>query len=361
MSMKRSRGVFSFCLGVLMVLSGCLGGTLAAETTYTNPAMLEDVQYRNPVFDENFADPCIIRAEDGTIYAYATQDQWADGQTHLCAILKTTDLVNWTYVGDVFDQIPSWNYGQAIWATDIINIGGTYVFYYTLIDDYESNPAIGAAVADSPEGPFVDKGKILDRYSIGLYAIDPFPVYDEDGKLYLICGNYEQGSYYIELAADGLSTIGNRKQLCPGFEGVYIIRRNGYYYLFGSLGSVWEGENSTYHVCVARSENLLGPYVNKSGEVLTEKNKDIDTLVIAPGSGERFFGGPGNCSILQDDNGVDWMIYHAVDSDHPYIAKDYTRRPMCIDPLVWDEDGWPSILNLQPSLEGYARPVFSAK
>ena len=46
-------------------------------------------------------------------------------------------------------------------------------------------------------------------------------------------------------------------------EGTYIIKRDGYYYLFGSAGSCCDGANSTYHVVVARSENLMGPYVNK--------------------------------------------------------------------------------------------------
>lgn len=327
------------------------------------PALGEGAPYYNPVFDESFADPCAIRGEDGYIYAYGTPDEWSDGSFNLCPILRSKNLVEWEHIGNVFETIPDWNYSEAIWATEIKKIGDKYLFYYTLIDDYEFNPSIGVAVADHPAGPFTDHGKVVDTaFMSGVFIIDPFVFYDEEGNLYMTCGNYDQGSFYLPLTADGLSLLNTEKanRLSPGFEGVYIIQREGMYYLFGSLGTVWEGAESTYHVCVARSEDILGPYVNKAGELLTEANKDDGTTVILkPGTGDRFIGGPGNNAIIQDDNGVYWMVYHGVDSDKPYMNNGGTRRPLCIDPIYWDDEGWPYMKDGVPSLAGELAPVFT--
>ncbi len=341
--------------------AGATAPSVAPSPEAVNPQKGEEIVYQNPVFNETFADPSVIRGEDGWLYAFATQDGWEDGKTHLNAIIRSRDLVNWEYVGDVFEELPDWNDSAAIWATDILKVGDKYLFYYTLIDKRDENPAIGVASADSPAGPFTDHGKIIDARSFGIFAIDPFPVYDENGKLYLVCGNYEQGTYIFPLTDDGLKRNGARQKLAAGFEGAYIIRRNGYYYLFGSLGSCCEGLNSTYHVCVARSETLTGPYVGRDGQVLTEANKDEGTILLEgkkPADGSRYLLGPGNNCIVRDDNGVDWIVYHAIDSEKPTMENGGTRRPLCIDPLVWDEDGWPTVMGGAPSTEGRVLPYF---
>ena len=65
---------------------------------------------------ETFADPHVIRAQDGTYYAYGTTDPLNDRdrdaagelRTHRIPMLRSTDLVNWTYVGDAFRAAPDW-------------------------------------------------------------------------------------------------------------------------------------------------------------------------------------------------------------------------------------------------------------
>ena len=54
--------------------------------------------YTNPVFDPVFADPCIIRGDDGYFYAYATEDYGCYGEEDRVAcipIIKSPDLVQW--------------------------------------------------------------------------------------------------------------------------------------------------------------------------------------------------------------------------------------------------------------------------
>ena len=54
---------------------------------------------------------------------------------------------------------------------------------------------------------------------------------------------------------------------------------------------------------------------------------------------------PGHNSIVEDEDGTLWMLYHAVDSGRPRARESdevNTRRIMLIDPIVW-EDGWPRV------------------
>lgn len=44
------------------------------------------------------------------------------------------------------------------------------------------------------------------------------------------------------------------------------MKRDRYYYLFGSRGTYCEGENSADNMAVGRSKNIKGPYVDKDGK-----------------------------------------------------------------------------------------------
>ena len=52
--------------------------------------------FTNPVIDRDAPDPTVIRAEDGTFYAYSTQ---RDGNV---PIYKSSDMVEWEYIGGAF-------------------------------------------------------------------------------------------------------------------------------------------------------------------------------------------------------------------------------------------------------------------
>ncbi|MBR7115812.1 MAG: family 43 glycosylhydrolase, partial [Alistipes sp.] len=84
--------------------------------------------YTNPVIDRDAPDPTVIRAEDGTFYAYAT---WRDRNI---PVYQSTDMVNWEYEGGVFaeGEVPQFVPGAAIWAPDINYIEGQYVLYFSM-------------------------------------------------------------------------------------------------------------------------------------------------------------------------------------------------------------------------------------
>ena len=308
--------------------------------------------YQNPIFEPVIADPSIVEGEDGYYYAYGTEDNWGDGMgARVVPIVRSVDLVEWEYAGEAFTEKPAWKEEGGIWAPDVSFFNDKYYMYYSQSTWGDANPAIGVAVADSPEGPFEDKGKLFDSKEIGVNnSIDPQLFVEEDGTAYLFWGSWH-GIWGIELSEDGLTYTGEKFQIAgTDFEAPYIVKRDDHYYFFGSMGSCCEGQWSTYRVAVGRAETLKGPYLDKDGKDIMGTS---GTLLLE--GGDRFVG-PGHNAIITDGKGDDWIIYHAIDKDTPWIGSGTTRRPLMLDKVKW-EDGWPSIEGGKPGEGTLVGPV----
>jgi arabinan endo-1,5-alpha-L-arabinosidase len=300
--------------------------------------------YVNPVYNRSMPDPTIIKGRNGYFYLYATED------TPHTPISKSKDLVNWEFVGTAFTQEsrPTFEPNGGLWAPDINYINGQYVLYYSMsVWGGGETCGIGAAIAARPEGPFSDKGKLFRSNEIGVHnSIDPFYI-EEDGKKYLFWGSFF-GLFAIELADDGLGLkyeAEKRKIAGNAFKGIYIHKKDDFYYLFASIGSCCEGLNSSYKLVVGRSESLFGPYVDKEGVGMMDNGYEI-----VVGSNDQFVGN-GHCSeIVQDDAGQDWILFHGYDVDNP------NGRIVLLDQVEW-VDGWPVINNGSPSISG-EKPYF---
>jgi arabinan endo-1,5-alpha-L-arabinosidase len=301
--------------------------------------------YKNPVVAKSLPDPTIIKGEDDFFYLYATED------IRNTPIHKSKDLVSWEFVGTAFtdETRPDFEPKGGLWAPDINFIGGKYVLYYSMsVWGGEWTCGIGVATSDSPEGPFTDYGKLFRSNEIGVQnSIDPFYI-EEDGKHYLFWGSF-RGIYAIELNSDGLALKPGAeiKQIAgTAYEGVFIHKKDGWYYLFASIGSCCEGVNSTYTTVVGRSENLFGPYKNKAGQSMMENHHEV----IIHGN-ERFVGTGHNSEIVQDDAGNDWMFYHAVDKNNPQ------GRVLMLDEVQWQNE-WPYVEGSTPAKE-WSKPEFN--
>ncbi|MGX5819819.1 family 43 glycosylhydrolase [Chitinophaga lutea] len=309
--------------------------------------------YRNPVFDHNFPDPNIVEGKDGFFYAYSTQVNWRKdsmGGPYIIPILRSKDLVNWKHVGAALEKRPSWKKEGGIWAPDVTYYRGRYLMYYSVSTWGDPNPGIGVAVSDKPEGPFEDKGKLFLSKEIGVAnSIDPFFMEDK-GKPYLVWGSFH-GIYGVPLSKDGLSVKGDTFRIAGNlYEGAYILKRDGYYYFFGSAGTCCEGARSTYRVLVGRSRKLKGPYLDRDGRPLLERG---GTLVLQRDKGDAPFVGPGHHSdIVTDKNGDTWMLYHAF-----HAGNDKKGRVMLLDKISW-KDGWPAVEGYVPSRTDRPAPAF---
>ena len=333
---------------VLLLLSFCL---LFLDKNFSQNTVAG--VYQNPVFSHDFPDPNLVKATDGFYYAYSTQANWKRdslGDTmHFIPILKSKDLMQWTFAGNALQKKPDWKEAGGIWAPDVTLYKGRYYLYYSFSTWGDPNPGIGFAISDKPAGPFTDKGKVFFSKDMGVdNSIDPFLVVDNN-KLYLVWGSFH-GIYGVPLSDDGTKTTGEKFQIAGNaYEGSYIYKRGKFYYYFGSTGTCCEGIKSTYRVLVGRATSLQGPYTDKDGKPLTENG---GTLLMQGNTGKEGFVGPGhNGDIITDDNGDTWMVYHAFDKELGY------KRMMLLDKIEWINN-WPYLLNEEPSFTLHKGPVF---
>jgi arabinan endo-1,5-alpha-L-arabinosidase len=233
--------------------------TLLAPTLLLSPAMAESPGYDNPVtagYSVDFPDPAVIRAKDGYWYAFSTGGPYDKaGQTgDPYKIARSKDLTSWEKVGSVFHDgnRPTWaDRTSGYWAPDVRYIGGRYVLYFsvhnTTVTPENWDYAIGVATAPTPAGPWTDSGApvIAPRPAAGggfQWTIDPAEFTDTDGKRYLYWGSYNGGLHAVRLTPDGLRATGPVTQVgSDRFEAPYVVKRDGWYYLFGSSSNCCAG------------------------------------------------------------------------------------------------------------------------
>ena len=294
--------------------------------------------YKNPVVNYSLPDPTVIEAEDGYFYLYATED------IRNLPIHRSKDLVNWESVGTAFttETRPTFEPKGNLWAPDINKIGDKYVLYYSMSRwGGEWTCGIGVATANCPAGPFKDHGMMFRSNEIGVQnSIDPFYI-EDNGRKYHFWGSF-RGIYGVELKEDGLAVkLGAEKKQIAGtaYEGTYIHKRNGYYYMFASTGTCCEGLKSTYQTVVGRSKSLWGPYLNKQGKTMLENNHEV--LI---SKNKSFVGTGHNAELVTDKAGNDWILYHGVSVANPH------GRVLLLDRVNWKK-GWPIVKNNSASTE----------
>jgi arabinan endo-1,5-alpha-L-arabinosidase len=301
--------------------------------------------FANPVIDSDFPDPAILRAKDGFYYVYATQTE-RDGRWINLQVARSRDLVAWEVLGDALPAKPGWaSKTQDFWAPHVAEHAGRYYLYYSAkpdeaLTDDKKGLCLAVATSDRPEGPFTDMGHPL-QCGPGFVNIDPMSFDDPaTGKRLLYWGSGFEPIKVRELAPDRLSFAPGSApiDLVPAdpksdyrklVEGAWVVLRSGYYYLFYS-GDNCCGKGVHYAVMVARSRSATGPFELQPGTLLERNGKWI---------------GPGHNSVVDDERGESWIVYHAVDAARPRTKpadEVNTRRVMLIDHLVWTNE-WPRV------------------
>ncbi len=103
-----------------------------------------------------------------------------------------------------------------------------------------------------------------------------------------------------------------------------MIYKDGYYYLFASIGVCCQGVNSTYQIIYGRSASISGPFVDKNG---TSMANILD-------SGNSRWKGPGGQDIYK--NGSNYVI-----ARNAYDANN-NRSPTLLISDLYFNNGWPS-------------------
>lgn len=335
------------CCSILFLSLGwnCNAQKVTSEKTFINP-----------VYSKDFADPTVIKAADGYYYAYGTNTV-LDGKSIHIQVLKSKDLVSWSYVGDALPIKPKWA-DKDFWAPHVLYDAKqkTYYLYYSGESDQKEGKCLGVATSKSPSGPFTDKGEPL-LCGIGFVNIDPMAFDDpKTGKKLLYWGSGFEGLKVQELSENRLSfKPGSKMKLLVNpiinndpanyqnlVEGSWITYHDSFYYLYYS-GDNCCGEKAHYAVMVARSKNAEGPF-----ETLAEAKKTSNSVIL--NRNEKWIA-PGHNSVVTDDKGQEWMVYHAIDSESPNKG-----RIVLIDKITYKE-GWPIINSGTPSTTPILKPI----
>jgi beta-xylosidase len=295
------------------------------------------------VHDENFPDPFVLRVGE-TYIAYGTNGDGGNVPT-----LRSRDLVGWEPGADALPELGRWALTGKTWAPEVLRRGDRrFVLYYTATSADLGVQCIGRAVATSPGGPFVDRSSqplVCQKPEGG--SIDAHPFVDH-GATYLLwkndgnCCGKDTFIYAQRLSRDGLRLVGRRARLVRQdarwegdlVEAPTLWRDGGRLFLFFSANAYYDRR---YAVGYASCETPLGPCRD------APENPILRTACEAVG--------PGHGSIVRDDDGDAWFVYHAWPPDA--VGSEFPGRVLWIDRLTI-EDGKPVIRG--PTCKEQPRP-----
>jgi beta-xylosidase len=297
-------------------------------------ADLDNGNYKNPVIHADYSDPDVIRVNND-YYMIASSFNHVPG----LPILHSKDLVNWQLIGHALRVLPprehfsKVQHGNGVWAPAIRFHKNEFYIYYP-------DPDFGIYLIRSKNitGPWTEPELVQE----GRGLIDPCPLWDEDGKAYLVhayAGSRAGIKSIIvirQMNPEGTKTIddgvivydGHEKD--PTIEGPKLYRRNGYYYIFAPAGGV-----STGWQLVLRSKNIYGPYERKV--VMDQGNSSIN--------------GPHQGAWISTQTGENWFIH--------FQDKESYGRVVHLQPMQWKND-WP-VIGVDKDGDGTGEPVTQYK
>ncbi len=209
------------------------------------------------------------------------------------------------------------------WAPAVAQANGRYYLYYSVGPQNPTPSRIGVAVADRPQGPFVDSGRPLLTGGNGFEAIDAAVFADpKDGKHYLFAGGSAGATLRaFELNRDMISFA--REVAIPQpphfTEGAFMHERGGTYYLSYSHGR-WN--RADYSVHYATGPAVTGPWTYRG--VLLES--------------AGVYRGPGHHSFFTDPaSGQLHIAYHRW--ENPGTEPFRGSRRVAIEPVRYRADG----------------------
>jgi beta-xylosidase len=291
-----------------------------------------DGTYKNPVIFADYSDPDAIRIGN-KFYLVASSFDQVPG----LPILESSDLVNWRLIAHALPEQPpvevyqKTGHGNGVWAPAIRWHNGEFYIYYP-------DPEYGIYVLESKAitGPW-SKPRLI-KAAKGW--IDPCPLWDDDGKAYLINGVAASRSglknqlILSRMSADGETLLDDGTLIIDGhgtditLEGPKLYKRNGYYYVFAPAGGVPTGYQVIY-----RSRNIYGPYERK--------------VVLA--QGKTAINGPHQGAWVATAAGEDWFLH--------FQDREAWGRVVLLEPMKWVND-WPQ-MGMNQNGDGVGEPVES--
>jgi beta-xylosidase len=300
-------------------------------------------------------------------YLTGTTPPFWNGACPGVRLFQSRNLRDWTFVAWLIDAallpVDCFFLGR-FWAPEIHAAHGR--FYLTINsgqaggpDDRDRRMAAHAPVlfvADKIAGPYVlhsAPGRIGRPFKN-----DATLFTDDDGASYLYTSGGGLWQAPIDLAngrligCEDLAKIcsprepGNPDWMMGGVEGPYVIKRDGWYFLFFSA---W---TRGYEVGVMRSRHPLGPWDLHQREPLfgTRKRRHRQGQMERDGYAQLVYGDTpdpyaetGHCAIFEGPDGRDWISCHYLWEGRAPVPGDVleyadTSPHLGIEPLVYEDE-----------------------
>lgn len=307
---------------------------LRAEAQYVSKVWVADRMdgtYRNPILHADYSDPDVCAVGDD-FYMTASSFGCAPG----LPILHSKDLVNWRIVNYALTELEpkefynSPQHGKGVWAPSIRHYNGEFYIYW-------GDPDFGIFMVKTrnPLGRW--EKPVLVKAGKGM--IDPTPLWDDDGRAYLVhawAGSRSAMNSVItvcEMNAEGTKVTGSPVLVFDGNDGVNhtiegpkFYKRNGYYYILAPAGGVVTGWQ-----LALRSRHVYGPYEWK--------------MVMA--QGETDINGPHQGAWVDTPAGESWFVH--------FQDKAMYGRVIHLNPMKWVND-WP-VIGVDKDGDGCGEPV----
>ena len=277
---------------------------------------------KNPCFESH--DPSMMWDPVGKLYySYCTDTAITSEYRQGIPVRRSRDLIHFEFVGYALSEravAQGRDNGEGnaptggFWAPYVEYCKGEYRMYYSATKAFGSSESrIWLAVAKKPEGPFENRGVVMDTWNTPdtePNAIDAHVADAKDGRKYFVYGSYFGGIFLKELNPDTGMPVredpfyqGERIAKKPleshvdGPEGASLLYcpATDFYYLFLSYG--WLGED--YDIRVGRSREVTGPYLDYHGRKLDGESLGMKL------AGSYFFQGGSACGGTDEK---DWKF-----------------------------------------------------
>lgn len=278
----------------------------------------------NPIFDG--ADPDIL-VENKKFFIYPTTE---DKPKKEFFVYSSDDLHQWKRLGPILlakdiswiekDGAPT----HELWAPGIFKHNDKYFLYYAVGPQNPTPSRIGVAVAETPDGKFIDSGKPLVTGGDGFEAIDPMVFRDPaSGKIYLYCGGSAGAKLKVFELNDDCVSIKNEIAVDTPqqfTEAPFMHMKEKTYYLSYSHGK-WNSDQ--YSVHFSTSNSPVGPW-QYQGEILRSDKRHV---------------GPGHHSFAKDPVSGKWYVIYHRWNNAAATGKLPEVRSVSIDTVEYDANG----------------------
>jgi arabinan endo-1,5-alpha-L-arabinosidase len=373
---------------------------------YTNIAGWESRDQWNLA---NVHDPTVVK-EGAYFYMYQTDASYGNahaGHGHFhCR--RSTDLVNWEYIGASMDAAPSWvkdtmnskraamglppidNPKYGFWAPCVRKVGSKYRMYYSIVVDelitgsdgsasWGERPYIGLReTTDLASNLWEDKGMVVCSEPDGMAdyvrdgnndwnsyykfnGIDPTYIVNENGEHWLLYGSWMTGIAAVQLNADTgkpnqLSTIDDYGMRIAGrgnintnrwqaTEGAEIIYNADTGYYY--LFLAYDELSVAYNTRVARSTAIDGPYYGINGQNVSE-GAECWPMLTHPYKFNNHTGwvGISHCGVFQDEATGKWYFSSQARLPEGVSGINVSNAVMMghVREMEWTSGGWPVVM-----------------